>query len=109
MKSEKLPEKANEIGRVFRNKIDPITHKAPWIKEIRGLGAMMAIEIFNPNTEEPDKERTNRIHKYALEHGLIMITAGTYGNIIRTLMPLNIDQTTLNEGLEILCDSLMLG
>ena len=49
MKSEKLPEKANEIGRVFRNKIDPITHKAPWIKEIRGLGAMMAIEIFNPN------------------------------------------------------------
>ena len=109
MKSEKLPEKANEIGRVFRNKIDPITHKAPWIKEIRGLGAMMAIEIFNPNSEEPDKERTNRIHKYALEHGLIMITAGTYGNIIRTLMPLNIDQTTLNEGLEILCDSLMLG
>ena len=38
-----------------------------------------------------------------------MITAGTHGNIIRTLMPLNIDQTTLNEGLEILCDSLMLG
>ena len=109
MKSEKLPEKANEIGRVFRNKINPITYKAPWIKEIRGLGAMMAIEIFNPNSEEPDKERTNRIHKYALEHGLIMITAGTYGNIIRTLMPLNIDQTTLNEGLEILSDSLMLG
>jgi len=109
MKSEKLPEKANEIGRVFRNKIDPITHKAPWIKEIRGLGAMMAIEISDPNSGEHDKERTNRIHKYALEHGLIMITAGTYGNIIRTLMPLNIDQTTLNEGLEILCDSLMLG
>ena len=109
MKSERLPEKANEIGRVFRNKINPITHKAPWIKEIRGLGAMMAIEISDPNSGDPDKERTNRIHKYALEHGLIMITAGTYGNIIRTLMPLNIDQVTLNEGLEILSDSLMLG
>ena len=68
---------------------------------------MMAIEIFNPNTEEPDKERTNRIHQYALEHGLIMITAGTFGNVIRTLMPLNIDKATLDEGLEILCSAMM--
>ena len=107
MESEKLSEKANEIGNIFRAKINTIINKTPWIKEIRGMGAMLAIEICNPNSGEPDKDRTNRIHQYALENGLIMITAGTYGNIIRTLMPLNIDKETLNEGLEILCDALM--
>ena len=106
MESEKLSEKANEIGIAFRTKIDTIINKIPWVKEIRGIGAMMAIEIFDPDSGEPDKVRTNRIHQYALEHGLIMITAGTYGNIIRTLMPLNIDKATLSEGLEILCDAL---
>jgi len=106
MESEKLSEKANEIGIAFRTKIDTIINKIPWVKEIRGIGAMMAIEIFDPDSGEPDKHRTNRIHQYALEHGLIMITAGTYGNIIRTLMPLNIDKATLSEGLEILCDAL---
>ena len=107
MESEKLSEKANEIGNIFRAKLNTIINKTPWIKEIRGMGAMLAIEICNPNSGEPDKDRTNRIHQYALENGLIMITAGTYGNIIRTLMPLNIDKKTLNEGLEILCDALM--
>ena len=107
MESEKLSEKANEIGIAFRTKIDTIINKIPWVKEIRGIGAMMAIEIFDPDSGEPDKDRTSRIHQYALEHGLIMITAGTYGNIIRTLMPLNIDKATLSEGLEILCDALM--
>ena len=107
MESEKLSEKANEIGIAFRTKIDTIINKIPWVKEIRGIGAMMAIEIFDPDSGEPDKDRTSRIHQYALEHGLIMITAGTYGNIIRTLMPLNIDKAILSEGLEILCDALM--
>ena len=107
MESEKLSEKANEIGNIFRAKLNTIINKTPWIKEIRGMGAMLAIEICNPNSGEPEKDRTNRIHQYALENGLIMITAGTYGNIIRTLMPLNIDKETLNEGLEILCNALM--
>ena len=107
-KTEKLSEKANDIGVAFRTKIDGIIDKAPWIKEVRGMGAMMAVEIWDPDTGEPDKERTNRIHQYALEHGLIMITAGTFGNVIRTLMPLNIDRETLEEGLNILCEALII-
>ena len=107
MITEKLPDKAIDIGKAFRFKIDNIIDQCPWIREVRGLGAMMAIEICNPDTSEPDKERTNRIHQYALEHGLIMITAGTFGNVIRMLMPLNIDKATLDEGLEILCSALM--
>jgi len=108
MTTERLPEKANNIGKAFRAKIDGIINKAPWIKEVRGMGAMMAVEIWDPDTGEPDKERTNRIHQYALEHGLIMITAGTFGNVIRTLMPLNINRETLEEGLNILCEALII-
>tara|TARA_B100001146_G_C16143523_1_gene417855 strand:- start:405 stop:1217 length:813 start_codon:yes stop_codon:yes gene_type:complete len=107
MITEKLSDKAIDIGEAFRSKIDSIIDQCPWIKEVRGLGAMMAIEICDPDTGKPDKERTNRIHQYALEHGLIMITAGTFGNVIRTLMPLNIDKANLDEGLEILCNALM--
>ena len=62
--------------------------------------------IINDKTGEPDKERTNRIHQQALRNGLIMITAGTFGNIIRTLMPLTIDKATLNEGIDILINAL---
>ena len=67
---------------------------------------MIGIEIVNQESGTKDKARTDRIHKYALEHGLIMITAGTHGNVIRTLMPLTIDNETLNEGLHILTASL---
>ena len=70
------------------------------------MGAMQGIIIVDPDNGEPDKKRTNRIHKYALENGLIMITAGTYGNIIRTLMPLTIKEDELNQSLEILMDAL---
>ena len=98
----------NLIGRTFRARIDGIIDKTPWIKEVRGLGAMMAIEICDPKTGSPDKERTSNIHQHALKHGLIMITAGTFGNVIRTLMPLNIDEETLEEGLDILCRALII-
>jgi len=107
MITEKLSDKAIDIGVAFCSKIDSIMDQCPWIKEARGLGAMMAIEICDPDTGNPDKERTNHIHQYALEHGLIMITAGTFGNVIRMLMPLNIDKAILDEGLEILCNALM--
>ena len=107
MEEEQLPEKANRIGNTLKSQIDSIMHKCPWIKEIRGLGAMIGIEIIDEKTGDPDKERTNRIHQTALENGLIMITAGTFGNVIRTLMPLTIDEDTLNEGIDILVNTLI--
>ena len=91
---------------MVRARINSIIPNCPWIQEVRGLGAMIGIEIVNQESGTKDKARTNRIHKYALEHGLIMITAGTHGNVIRTLMPLTIDNETLNEGLHILTASL---
>ena len=106
MHDEKLPQRAKEIGQKICAKIKGIQNLCPWVAGIRGMGAMQGIIIVDPDSGEPDKKRTNRIHKYALENGLIMITAGTYGNIIRTLMPLTIKQDELNQSIEILMDAL---
>ena len=70
---------------------------------------MIGIVIINPETGQPDKSRTSRIHKHALEHGLVMITAGTDGNIIRTLMPLTIEENVLNQSLDILSAAIIHG
>ena len=90
MDDEQLPIRAIEIGKRVLSKIKSIRDHCPWIGGVQGLGAMQGIIIIDQETGEADKYRTSRIHQYALEHGLIMITAGTYGNVIRTLMPLTI-------------------
>ena len=107
MEEENLPERSLFIGSIICKNINSIRDQCPWIGGVRGLGAMQGIVIINPNNGEADKERTSRIHRYALEKGLIMITAGTYGNIIRTLMPLNIGKDELNQSVKILSDALI--
>ena len=106
MKDEKLPERASEIGNRVRTKIEGIMDQCPWIGGVRGMGAMQGIIIIDSESGSADKKRTSRIHQHALKNGLIMITAGTYGNIIRTLMPLTIKEDELNQSLEILSDAL---
>jgi 4-aminobutyrate aminotransferase/(S)-3-amino-2-methylpropionate transaminase len=64
---------------------------------------MQALELVADRaTKEPDKDRTNRVIRKAYETGLILIAAGTHGNVIRTLMPLVITDDQLQEGLEVL-------
>ena len=66
---------------------------------------MQGIEIVDENGN-PDKDRVLKIHQHALQNGLVMITAGTFGNVIRTLMPPTINNFELNQVLDILCDVL---
>ena len=106
MKDEKLPERASEIGQKVCAKIKGIMDQCPWIGGVRGMGAMQGIIIIDPDSGSADKNVQVEYIKYALENGLIMITAGTYGNIIRTLMPLTIKEDELNQSLEILSDAL---
>ena len=105
MKDERLPERAVQIGKKLTTKINAVKKDVPWIGVVKGLGAMQGISIIDKKGN-PDKEHTLRIHKQALKNGLVMITAGTYGNIIRTLMPLVINDEELEESLEILCNAL---
>jgi len=70
---------------------------------VRGLGGMCAIELVsNPETREPAGAQTKALSKYAYEHGLITITAGTYGNVVRILVPLVVTDEQLDEGLDVL-------
>jgi 4-aminobutyrate aminotransferase / (S)-3-amino-2-methylpropionate transaminase / 5-aminovalerate transaminase len=73
------------------------------IGEVRGLGAMMALEIVKDrSTKEPDKEKVQAITTHSYQNGLILLSAGTHGNCIRTLMPLIISDDQLHEGLDVI-------
>ena len=102
LERHRLSERALEIGRRVEERFRCFYERFPFIGDTRGLGAMRALEIVKDRaTKEPDKERTNRVIQKACENGLILISAGTYGNVIRTLMPLVITDEQLQEGLEV--------
>ena len=105
MENEKLPQRAIEIGEKIRTMVEGVMSSYPWISEIRGMGAMQGIVITDKNND-PDKKHTSRIYQNAMKNGLMMITAGTYGNVIRTLMPLTIKNDELDQSLEILSNAL---
>jgi 4-aminobutyrate aminotransferase/(S)-3-amino-2-methylpropionate transaminase len=65
------------------------------IRDVRGLGAMQAFELA-------DAESTKALTKHCYEHGLILVTAGTYGNVVRILMPLVVTDDQMNEALDIM-------
>jgi len=80
------------------------THQA--IRDVRGLGAMVAIELFsNGNLARPDADLTKRVVAEAARRGLILLSCGTHGNVIRVLVPLTAPDALLDEGLRILADS----
>jgi len=78
----------------------------PRIGDVRGRGAMLAMELVDPANGEPDAGLTGRVVKYAAEHGVIALTAGTYGNVVRFLPPLSIDDALLSEGLGVVLEGL---
>jgi 4-aminobutyrate aminotransferase/(S)-3-amino-2-methylpropionate transaminase len=103
LEASHLPERAAEIGRQVEERFRGFFDRFDFIGEARGLGAMRALELVKDRAgKEPDKERTNRVIQRAYENGLIVLSAGTHGNVIRTLMPLVITDEQLDEGLEVL-------
>ncbi|MEE8537808.1 MAG: 4-aminobutyrate--2-oxoglutarate transaminase [Acidobacteriota bacterium] len=98
-----LLDRACQIGETTRVRFRSWAERFPLIGDVRGIGAMNALELVRDRkTREPAKDETSAISKYCLEHGLITISAGTYGNILRTLMPLSIADAELAEGLDIM-------
>jgi 4-aminobutyrate aminotransferase/(S)-3-amino-2-methylpropionate transaminase len=103
MKSEDLCGRAREIEALFLPRLRALAADYPAIGDIRGRGAMLAIELVaDPVTKEPDSGLTGRINAYAHAHGLITLTAGTFGNVFRFLPPLSIGDELLHEGLDII-------
>ena len=95
--------RANEIGKQFERRAREWQSQLDLIGEVRGLGAMRAIELVKSReTREPAPDETKKIAQYCYEHGLITITAGSYGNVIRVLVPLVVTDDQMREGLDIL-------
>jgi len=98
-----LNARANELGELFQKRAKAWQRRWPMIGEVRGLGAMQALELVqSQDKREPATEDTKAITQYCYEHGLITISAGTYGNVIRLLMPLVITDNQMDEALDVL-------
>ena len=98
-----LLSRANFIGQLFEKRAWQWKERFDLIGDARGLGGMRAIELVKSrDTREPAPEETKKITQYCYEHGLITITAGSYGNVIRVLVPLVVTDQQMNEGLDVL-------
>lgn len=105
MRQQDLPAAARAIEAVMRPRLVDLAARFPQIGEVRGRGAMLAIEIVVPGTRTPDPAETARVATAAQNQGLITLTCGTYGNVIRFLPPLVIGHDLLHEGLDVLADA----
>jgi len=98
-----LSHRANELGTKFQDRARKWQKLWPLVGDVRGLGAMQAIELVrSPETREPAPEETKQIMDYCYEHGLIALTAGSYSNVVRLLVPLVISDEQMDEGLDVL-------
>ena len=98
-----LLDRANEIGERFHRRARSWQSRFELIGDVRGLGGMQAIELVKSrDSREPAPDETKQVTKHCYEHGLITITAGTYGNVIRVLAPLVISDDQMDEALDVL-------
>jgi 4-aminobutyrate aminotransferase/(S)-3-amino-2-methylpropionate transaminase len=101
-----LVERAAEIGVLLTSRLTALQAGDPRIGDVRGRGAMIAIELVDPITGEPDPKLTAAVAKHSHEHGVILLTCGTFGNVIRFLPPLSISDDLLHEGLDVVAQAL---
>jgi len=97
-----LSNRALHLGEIFRNRALAWKRQFSIVGDVRGLGAMQAIELVNAGGNTPNADATKSLTQYSLEHGVILVTAGTYGNVVRILMPLVITDEQMNEALDVI-------
>ncbi len=103
---ENLAERANKIGKILSDALNAMAKKYSIIGEVRGRGAMQAIELIKPGTMDPNPEALTAILKYCTSKGVLILSAGTYGNVIRLLPPLIIEEDLLRDGLSVLDEAI---
>jgi len=103
MKAEDLRGRARAVEALFMPRLQALAEKYGVIGDIRGRGAMLAVELVSDlGKKTPDAELTARINKYCHGEGLVTLTCGTFGNVFRFLPPLSASDELLSEGLDIL-------
>ncbi|WP_432586531.1 4-aminobutyrate--2-oxoglutarate transaminase [Streptomyces sp. HD1123-B1] len=102
MREQDLNAKARRIEEVMKGRLSAMQEKYDIIGDLRGRGAMIAIELVKSGTKDPNPEVTAAVAKACHAAGLVVLTCGTYGNVLRFLPPLVIGEELLNEGLDII-------
>jgi 4-aminobutyrate aminotransferase len=98
---EKLVDRANVLGRQLTSRLEGLKGRVPRIAEVRGPGAMLAVEFMTPGGG-PDPDFAKQVQARALAQGLVLLTCGVHANVLRFLFPLTIQQQVFEEGLLIL-------
>ena len=106
IQDEALCDRANTLGERLRECLNALRNECPAIVDVRGLGAMVAVELQDPATGKPAPEHVRQIQSHALERGLILLSCGTHANALRFLFPLTIPDDQFERGLDILTDAL---
>ena len=106
MREGRLDARAREIGSRMRARLEALAAEHDVIAEVRGRGAMMAIELCKPGTTDPDPVRTAAVSAYCHQHGVVTLTCGTWGNVFRFLPPLSISDALLDEGFDVVAEAL---
>jgi len=99
---EKLCQRANELGAQLTDVLEQAQSGSKAIAQVRGLGSMIAVEFNDPETGKPSAEITREVQQAALDQGLLLLSCGVYGNVIRFLYPLTIPQEQFTRALTIL-------
>ncbi|RBY74376.1 4-aminobutyrate--2-oxoglutarate transaminase [Geodermatophilus sp. TF02-6] len=102
MRAQDLAGAARAIGDTMLPRLRALAERTPAIGDVRGRGAMVAVELVRPGTTEPDAELAGRVARACHAAGVVVLTAGTYGNVLRFLPPLVIGQDLLDEALDVL-------
>ncbi len=106
IEEEDLCNRANELGSRLKQRLESIRSNTPEMVDVRGPGFMVAAEFNTTDGSAPNPDMTNRIRMEALKRGLILLTCGIYGNVIRFLAPITIQDEIFAEAMDILEDSI---
>ena len=105
IEEEKLVERAAHVGQILFESLNALQQKYPIIGEVRGRGAMVAIELVHAGTKDPNPEAMAKVIKYCQSKGVPILTAGTFGNVIRFLPPVVITDELLKDALGVLAEA----
>src|SRR5689334_5360713 len=105
MKTHDLASRARAIGAVLSSRLTALAEEFAVVGDVRGRGAMMAVELCAPGTTDPDPARTAAVSAYCHQQGVVTLTCGTWGNVMRFLPPLSISDDLLGEGLDVVVEA----
>jgi 4-aminobutyrate aminotransferase/(S)-3-amino-2-methylpropionate transaminase len=97
-----LIERAREVGKILGHALCELASKYPIIAEVRGRGAMMAIELVKPGSLDPNSDAMTKVINYCAKKGVLLLSAGTYSNVIRFLPPIVISDELLLDAMSVL-------